>query len=38
MMFGVLWYRIMISRQPLDQEAAGRLTACLIAAGTVSDG
>jgi AcrR family transcriptional regulator len=35
-MFGVLWYRALISREPLDADAAERMTGCLIAAGTVS--
>jgi AcrR family transcriptional regulator len=33
-MFGVLWYRALISREPLDAETAGRLTTCLLNAGT----
>jgi AcrR family transcriptional regulator len=32
-MFGVLWYRALISREPLDTAAADRLTACLVTAG-----
>jgi AcrR family transcriptional regulator len=31
--FGVLWYRALISREPLDAGAADRLTACLLIAG-----
>jgi hypothetical protein len=33
-MFGVLWYRALISREPLDAETADRLTGCLLTAGT----
>ena len=34
-MFGVLWYRALISREPLDPAAADRLTSCLMnAAGS----
>jgi AcrR family transcriptional regulator len=32
--FGVLWYRALISQEPLDAASADRLTTCLLAAGT----
>jgi hypothetical protein len=33
MAYGVLWYRVLISRAPLDAAAAQSLAGCLLAAG-----
>jgi AcrR family transcriptional regulator len=33
MVYGVLWYRVLIGHAPLDADAARDLTACVLAAG-----